>query len=262
MSWGAVAGAAIGVVGSAMSDKGGGGGGGGGASQTSSSEPWMMAQPWMLQNIAQGQKLQTQYQDQPFSPQQLAAINNQYGANDYIRNLVPSLLGQLSGQQLGFDRGNVNAKPQAWDWTGGRVDGSPNMNQSSLLSALASADSKPKEDDGLGDFRQQDYSFWPSGGGGRRAGTDSRGVALLDGDYSWLMDSGDKAGKGTGGYGEFRYGMPKPQAGTQAYKDMMTYFNLGGYDPAGAYGVTANKPTAGMYWANSGGRASVSDGGQ
>jgi hypothetical protein len=75
MTWGAVAGAAIGVVGSAMSD-GGGSSGGGAGTTTQSKDPWMAAQPWMQSNIAQGQNLQGRYSAAPFNQAQLDAYGN------------------------------------------------------------------------------------------------------------------------------------------------------------------------------------------
>ena len=44
---------------------------------------------------------------------------------------------------------------------------------------------------------------------------------------------------GTGGYGSFKYGMPTPKPGTQAYRDMSEYFNNGGTDPNNIYGRQA-----------------------
>lgn len=208
MSWGAVAGAAIGVVGSAMSDKGGGGGGG--ASQTSSSEPWMMAQPWMLQNIAQGQALQTQYQNQPFSPEQQAAIRNQYGQSDYMRSLVPSLLGQIGQQQVGFDRNNPNARPAAWDWSGLLGNGAPNLNQSSLLSPPATA-TAPKQED--------------------KKPEDNKQFTQLDGHW-WTPDG---AGAQMGSYGTFKFGEPVDPKNAQQMQDLRMYYTMGGRDPFGQY---------------------------
>lgn len=232
MSWGAVAGAAIGVVGSAMtSDKGGGGGGGG---QTSSTEPWMMAQPWMLQNIQQGQNLQTQYQNKPFSAEQQAAIRNQYGQSDYMRNLIPSLLGQMSGQQVGFDRNNPNARPQAWNWTAPQTASTPNLNQGSLLDAVVKEPEKQPEKK-TGDFRQMDDANLLNLGA-----LNATHAALGIGSRAELLGANDALLKGltqggeVGGYGEFRYGQ-QVQPGTQAYRDMKEYLSYGGRDPLGLY---------------------------
>lgn len=223
MTWGAVAGAAVGVVGNAlMSDSGGGGGGAG--TQTQSKEPWAPIQPWILNNAVQGQNLQQQLMATPFSAQQQAAYNNSYGLGDYMRSAVPSLLGQLSGQQVGFDRSNQNARPQAWNWNAPTVSGAPNIRQQSVLDAQpvaapAAAPAAPKND-----FVQQGYAdpyfdkYMANGGD-------------LMGNMIYINPSNY-----TGKFGTFKYGDAMPQAGTQAYKDMNDYFAYGGQDPMNMYG--------------------------
>lgn len=214
MSWGAVIGAGAGLLGSAMSsDKNGGAG-----TQTQSKEPWAPAQPWLLSNIVQGQNLQNQYAAQPFSPKQQAAYDNSYAQSDYMRGLVPSLLNQLQGQPIGFDPSNPTAKPKAWDWNA-LADGA--LGQRSVANATAAPAAAPAQQN-LGDFMQQNgvvsgmnHSSWD-------------GTTMLGG----------------GGYGSFKYGMPTPQPGTQAYRDMSAYFANGGADPNGYYGATGSKPYA------------------
>lgn len=220
MSWGAVAGAAIGVVGSAMSDKGGGSGGGAG-SQTQSKEPWAAAQPWIMNNLMQGQALQNAYTAQPFSNAQNQAYNNQGNQSAYMRALVPDLLGQISGQQVGFSRSNQNARPNTFNFAG-------NDNIKGLLAQMASGannaspmantpQAAPKTDEGT--FMQQNgvVSGMNNGGSGGPQG---------------LM--------GNGGYGTFRYGMEMPKPGTQQYRDMSAYFSNGGVDPNNYYGKGAD----------------------
>lgn len=222
MSWGAVAGAAVGVVGSALSDKGGGSGGGAG-SQTQSKEPWAPAQPWILNNITAGQNLQNGYMAQPFSQLQNQAYNNQNNQSAYMRALVPDLLGQISGQTLGFDRSNPNARPNAYNFASeGTLKGllaqiANGTNNASAMQNTPQAQAPQQED---GKFMQQ---------GGMLSGA--------------TMSSYDGANMlGTGGYGSFKYGMPTPQPGTQAYRDMSSYFANGGADPNGYYGASGSKP--------------------
>jgi len=109
MSWGAVAGAAVGVVGNALSSDGGGG-------SSSSSGPWAAAQPWMARQAIQGNALQDLYTQSPFNQQQLAAYNNQFTLSDYAKSILPGLLQSLGSQQLGYDRKNPDARPQAMNW--------------------------------------------------------------------------------------------------------------------------------------------------
>lgn len=214
MSWGAVAGAAVGVVGSAMSDKGGGGGGAG--SQTQSKEPWAMAQPWILSNLVQGQNLQNAYTAQPFSNAQNQAYNNQNNQSAYMRALVPDLLGQISGQTLGFDRSNPNARPNAYNFASeGTLKGllaqiANGQNNASAMQNTPQA--QTQQDDGT--FSQQND--------------------MLSGATMSSFDGQTMLGKG--GYGSFKYGMPTPQPGTQAYRDMSKYFENGGTDPNNIYG--------------------------
>ncbi|MET3390636.1 hypothetical protein ABIC33_001259 [Variovorax sp. 1140] len=216
MPWG-IAGAIAGpVINNLMSD---GGGGGGGSSQQSSSEPWAMAQPWMLSNIVSGMNIQNGLTANPFSPQQQAAYDNSYALNDYMRNLVPSLLGQIGGQQVGFDPNNPDARPKAWNWAGLLSEGDPNLGQRSVLNAkppAAAADTTPKQSD---NFMQQGDVL----NGMNRTGQNPDGSLI-----------------GAGGYGSFKYGMPTPQPGTQAYRDMSEYFANGGADPNNLYGRQAS----------------------
>ncbi|VTU37003.1 hypothetical protein [Variovorax sp. PBL-E5] len=214
MPWGAAIGAGIGLIGDSMKSNSNGGAG----TQTNSKDPWAAAQPWLMSNIVQGQNLQGQYAAQPFSPQQTAAYGNQYGLSDYERSLVPSLLGQLSRQPLGFDPNNPNAKSQAFDWTGGGLlgaNGTPNLNQSSVLGA------KPPPTAAAAPAAQPASSFVDQGNNqftANRTADNPMGVTM-----------------GVGGYGSFKYGDPIPAKGTQKYYDYQQYLAYGGADPANLY---------------------------
>lgn len=208
MSWGAVVGGGISLIGSAMSsDKNGGAG-----TQSSSREPWAPIQPWLMTNALQGMGLQGQYMTQPFSPRQQAAYDNSYAQSDYVRELIPSLLGQMQQQPLGFDPANPLARPKAWDWNA-IGDGANGLGQRSVLNAAA-APAEQKKEESLGDFIQQNDVL----SGMNMTGQSSSGGLL-----------------GSGGFGTFRYGMDvKP--GTKEYRDMQEYFLMGGVDPNGLYG--------------------------
>lgn len=79
---------------------------------TQKSEPWSAVQPWLNDNIATGQKLQAQYEAQPFSPLQQQAYANLFADNDNFRsNVVPGLLSWANNSmQGGYQRQNV-ARP-------------------------------------------------------------------------------------------------------------------------------------------------------
>lgn len=113
MAWiGALAGAAISGIGSAMSsDKNGGAG-----ASSGSKEPWANAQPLLVQALNQAYGHGQRYQDQPFSPAQQAAYGNSAHMSDYGRQVVPLLLQQLGQQPLGYDKNNPGRRPQAFDW--------------------------------------------------------------------------------------------------------------------------------------------------
>lgn len=215
MSWGAVAGAAIGVVGSQLGkDKNGGAGS---ATQTQTKEPWAAAAPWLEQNLSQGQALQQRYQDQPFNQQQQQAFANQYAQSDYMRSLVPSLLTQLQGQQLGFDPSNPTAKPTAFNWnaSGGLLGGSGAGSMTDAASRQAALDAvKPAQAPASG-FRDQ--------------------AGMLSGANMTGTTSGRFGQLGTGGFGSFTYGMDV-QPGTQAWRDAQEYRLMGGSDPNNLYG--------------------------
>ncbi|HUD33793.1 MAG TPA: hypothetical protein VMR43_12365, partial [Variovorax sp.] len=106
---------------------------GGAGTQTATKEPWEAAAPWLRGLLGQGQALNDQYTAQPFSAQQQAAYQNQYGQSDYMRQLIPGLLGQLGQQQVGFDRNNPTARAKGYDFGGGLLG--PNLNQTGLLGA-------------------------------------------------------------------------------------------------------------------------------
>lgn len=256
MSWGAVAGAAVGVVGSAMSDSGGGG-----QSQSTSKQPWMPATPWLMENLAQGQRLQTQYQNQPFNAQQQAAYQNQANQGAYMRAAVPSLLRQMQGKQVGFDRSNPNARPTAFNWdgllsaagegqaaqaaqagqmaqggqSGGLLDMLSSGSTGAVNSSLTPMAEPPKKE--AGTFTQQDMGYTPL-----------QNELLNQGRNPYMMGNGlgpdsFRSAQPTGGYGDFKYG-DDPKPGTKAYRDMMEYFMNGGNDPWGKYQLGI-KPYAG-----------------
>lgn len=225
MSWigigGSVAGA---VVGGVMNNSGGSSGGGAG-SQTASKEPWAPAQPWIMNNLVQGQNLQNAYTAQPFSNAQNQAYNNQGNQSAYMRALVPDLLGQISGQQLGYDRSNPNARPTAFNFSSDGVT-------KGLLAQIANGanNSSPMQNTPQVQQPQPEQGTFMQQGG------------MLNGANQTSWDG--QTMLGTGSYGTFKYGMPTPQPGTQEYRDMSAYFANGGADPNGYYGATGSKPYA------------------
>lgn len=227
MSWGAVAGAAVGLIGSQMNKKKDGGAG----TSTNTKEPWAAAAPWLQNLLGQGQSLYDRYAASPFSEQQQAAYGNQYALSDAVRGLVPSLLTQMQGQPVGFDPHNPTAKAKAFDWTsifgGGAADGTGGgtgtggglLGQRSI-SGLGSTPAvlpaaEPKGWAWDGQFHDQ--------------GDILSGLNFKD-------HSAGKQLQGEGGFGSFRYGQEMPQAGTDAYRDYSEYFLRGGSDPNNMYG--------------------------
>jgi len=226
------------VASSALSDSGGGGGGGAGSS-TQSKEPWAPLQPWILGNAITGQNLQTAYTNQPFSALQNQAYANQNNQSAYMRALVPSLLGQLGSQQLGYDRSNQNARPKAFDFNGllsPAANGqSPVPGQGGLLAMLANGSM------GSGSSNPAANTPQVAPPPASTQGTFMQQPGVVSG-----MNNGGAGGPqgllGTGGYGTFRYGMEMPQPGTPQYRDMSEYFNNGGSDPNNYYGRAATNP--------------------
>lgn len=248
MPWGAVAGAVAGsVANSALSDSGGGGG----QTASQSRQPWMPATPWLMNNLAQGQTLQSQYQNQPFNAQQQQAYQNQANQGAYMRAAVPSLLRQMQGKQIGFDRSNPNARPEAFNWdgllsaakegqsaqdaqagqSGGLLDMLTSGSTGAVNSSLTPMAEPPKKEE-TGTFTQQTINWSPQ----QQAMIDSGRSPWMFGGGPDSFVAGNQAFQGDGGYGEFRYGMDVPKAGTKAYRDMQEYFLNGGLDPYGKYG--------------------------
>jgi hypothetical protein len=92
------------------------GGGDSESSQKSERTPWAPAQPWLQNNITQGQALQNQYMENPFSKQQQNAYSNAFGMSDAYRAMLPQLLQGLNMGQ--FDRRNPLQRPQAMNFGG------------------------------------------------------------------------------------------------------------------------------------------------
>jgi hypothetical protein len=218
---------------------------GGAGAQTQTKEPWAAAQPWITNNMQRGQALQNQLTAQPFSAQQEQAYNNSYAQSDYMRSLVPSLLGQMQNQQVGFDRtGAQPNKQNAWNWAGLMGEGSPNIGGGSgtmqaAAQLQAELDAARKANKG-GDFKQMNAADFPMAGyygaymGMGNQMTDG-GAGIKSAFQSALGDAGGA------GYGEFKYGQPMPEKGTKAYRDMQEYKQYGGNDPFNLYGWGATR---------------------
>jgi hypothetical protein len=224
MTWGAIGGAAVSVVGGAlMSDGGGKGGGGGAGSSSQSRDPWMPAAPWLMNNLVSGQNLQNAYTAQPFSNAQNQAYNNQGNQSAYMRALVPDLLGQISGQTLGFDRSNPNARPNAFNFASeGTVKG--------LLAQMANGQNNSAP------MQNTPQVAAPKA----EEGTFTQQADVLNGANMSSFDGQNMYGAGS--YGTFKYGMPMPQPGTPQYRDMSAYFANGGADPNNYYGRASTNP--------------------
>lgn len=78
--------------------------------ETVKKDPWSAADPWLREQIKTGQQLQQYYQKNPFNQQQQNGYRQLSNGNQYINDLAPSLLGQMSNQP-GFDRANPRAMP-------------------------------------------------------------------------------------------------------------------------------------------------------
>ena len=225
------------VASSALSDSGGGGGGGAGSS-TQSKEPWAPLQPWIMGNAISGQNLQNAYTAQPFSGLQNAAYANQNNQSAYMRALVPSLLGQLGSQQLGYDRSNQNARPKAFDFNGllsPAANGqSPAAGQGGLLTMLANGSMGSSNSNPAANTPQMTASKTDNGSFMQQNGVVSG--------MNYTGQGGPQGLMGSGKYGTFQYGMEMPKPGTQQYRDMSEYFNNGGSDPNNYYGRASTNP--------------------
>lgn len=95
--------------------------------QTQTRDPWGPAQPYILEALQQGQKLNQQYQAQPFSPQQQAAYNNLGGLLNLANTNAPGLLSGFQANATGannYDRSNprkalLGSAPMQGAWNPG-----------------------------------------------------------------------------------------------------------------------------------------------
>ena len=87
--------------------------------------------PWLKDLITQGQDLSSYYTQNPFNAAQTAAYGNMANQGAYMHSLVPGLLQQVQSQPLAFNRGNPDAMPQAYRFSGGGLlgggQGGPNL---------------------------------------------------------------------------------------------------------------------------------------
>lgn len=100
MNWMDLAKLAMGIYGASQSRNGQ-------TTQTSSQtrEPWAPAAPYLLNQLAQGAKLQEQYAAQPFTDLQRGAINQRIGLLSGLnQQVLPGLLSSLSGVTAGYQR--------------------------------------------------------------------------------------------------------------------------------------------------------------
>ncbi|MEJ8813386.1 hypothetical protein WKW77_20025 [Variovorax ureilyticus] len=198
-----------------------------------------------MNNLTSGQALQNRYSAQPFSDSQNQAYQNQANQSSYMRGLIPSLLGQMSSQQVGFDRSNPNARPTAYNFDGvgsnggsggllGSLQSAPAQPLNLNASAPAPAPEAPKSSFVNLDVTNPMNAYYgqllsPNGIG--VAGTNSAGTD------AWLQAFQQSAGGA--GYGTFKYGQAMPMPGTQQYRDMQEYLAYGGADPYNLYGGRA-----------------------
>ena len=269
MPWGAAIGAIGSVAAASMSD---GGGGGGGQSSQSSNTPWANAQPWLVQNLNSGYGLQQRMEADPFSAQQQQAYQNQANQGQYMRALTPSLLGQLSSQQVGFDRSNPNYRPPAFNFDGntGMGDGvsanaynggggllsmlgAGNATNSSIpaeQAAPAPEAAKPEEPKFVNQSwehgQMPDFKNITEGTKVRLAVQNSLGNGGDINAHSLAKNPSLSVGQ----YGTFKYGDKAPQPGSKAHQDMSLYFANGGTDPANLYG---KGKTVDPWWIDGGG---------
>lgn len=239
MPWGAAIGAVGSIAAASMSSNKNGGAG----TTTTDKSPWSMATPFITDQLGQGKALSDSYLAQPQSAQQQAAVNNIYGQSDYMRELVPSLLGQLGQQQVGFDPSNPTAKPKAWSWDG-LTGAAPNLGQSSLTQAgLTGGNGSPKPvANDASDFINQTEAL---------SANNSSAIPGVAGQFPGVMLPAYGSLQGKGGYGDFRYGM-SPTVGTKAYADMSKYFDYGGADPSNFYGRGSTPGLLGNLGGNAG----------
>lgn len=225
MSWAAVGGAAVSVVGGAlMSDSKSGGGAG---TTTASKEPWADAAPWLRDQIKTGQDLQTQYQQTPFNAQQLAAYGNMGRQTDYMNNLVPDLLGQISNQGLlGFDRSNPNRRvtPYTFNGSGNGMAGGAqtgllaNLANPSTVSQYTSA-ANPEPVAAPAPVAAAPSAF---------TAYDPSQTSLLDQARLSLGPAFSGNTPMNGGLGSFNYGDAIPDKNTQKYLDYQNFLLAGG----------------------------------
>ena len=125
-----------------------------GGTTTQSKDPWIEAQPWMKQNLQTGQDLQSYYQQNPFNSQQQNAYRNLSAGTNYINQITPGLLQQMSRQQ-GFDRNNPQARPQTFNFAPPSGGGMQNLGYGSPMGMSSGQSQNPYASGGAIDMQMQ-----------------------------------------------------------------------------------------------------------
>ena len=74
--------------------------GGAASTQTQERTPWGPAQPWIQQNIADGQTLQKYYQQNPFNAQQQRGYDNLYANLDHFNGQIAPAMNQFANNMM------------------------------------------------------------------------------------------------------------------------------------------------------------------
>lgn len=109
--------------------------------QTANKDPWAAAQPWMKDNLAQGQQIQKYYQQNPFSEQQKTAYQNLFnGVDNFNQHTAPGLMAFANnGMNSSYQR-QTGGAPGSVAGYGGEVQpgGVRNSGQAGAFSAAPS----------------------------------------------------------------------------------------------------------------------------
>lgn len=96
MTWGAIGGAAVGLIGNKLMSNSNGGAG------TQTKEPWGPAKPFLEANLQKNADLQKFYEQNPFNAQQKTGYQNLFGDLDNFRqNTAPGLMGFANNAMTG-----------------------------------------------------------------------------------------------------------------------------------------------------------------
>ena len=176
------------------------GGGNDEQTQTSTNAPWAAAQPFMLRNLQDTEKLGNYYKQNPFNKQQTESYSNLFSDNNNFRNnIAPGLMNFANqGMTGGYQRATGGRPGDGAGYGGARQ---PGGRSGGLLSASAGPFSVGQSGAQSGGLLDLNGAQNPFANGGITANPQGVTEEMITELKSYLESPGNDQGRGGGGSG-------------------------------------------------------------